>query len=258
MTYEHGVAASRRRFLSGVTGFGLTAGGLMSAGNARAAAECPAPDSSFLAQIGRAMSLAEIRFVDLAVSEKPDFKMAETTVRELLLKPLEEAGRYDLRLLVRHDQIALTTMMRSYDVSATRFDEKATKPPEAVKIKAEEHCWEVFLSILLDTFEIDMKARGAFWAALKDQKLDRVAEQIGRAARRKDWPRTTLLLRKFLTRLSGRKMLALLEDKIGKEAVRKMLRTFASRFVPWLGWLVMAGALATSLFNNRSRLEKCN
>lgn len=249
--------ASRRRALA--VGIGLATPGLILTRSAQAQPACPTSDAgrAFLEQIGFAANRAEIRFVDLALDEKPDFKAAESEIRERLLAPLREAEKYDLLALVRHDQIVLTRALQKHDVKTTQYDSKAVRPPDEVIAKESMNCWEVFLDVLLETFQIDAKTRDVFWSVLKELKLDALAEQIARAVRARDLPRATMLLRKFLTLLSSPKALALLESKIGKDAFRRMLKTFASRFVPWLGWLVMAGALASSLWENWPRLEKC-
>ena len=148
--------------------------------------------------------------------------------------------------------------MQKRNISTTKYQPSEARPPDEIKIEETENCWEVFLSIILQTFGIDSKLKSKFWEVLKNQNLENLAKNILHAAKGKDWPRTTMLLRKFLTQLASPKTLRLLETAIGKEAFEKILKTFGSRFVPWLGWGLMALCFVTSLSTNWERLRKCH
>jgi len=210
-----------------------------------------------LQDLGDIGNEAEILLTDVAVAPKPRSEETESKIRSRLSEPLQIAERYDLTVLWRREHLALAQEMRRLTITTTKPQQSDARKPDEVKVSAAESCWEVLRDVLVDSFGLDATARKAFGEYLKKAGLEKVANAVAQAAKTKDWPRATILLRSFFTQLTSRGTLKALETAIGPEAFKRLLRTFASRFVPWLGWGLMAGAVVTALWNNRERLEKC-
>lgn len=245
----------RNALFSAAAGISLTAAGVAPS-RAAQVQQVPATDIALLEEVGAVMSKAEAAFVDFALTSELGFDI-EKLVRDQLPKLIRDLAKYDVLLLVLHDQIILTRMMLASGVSPTPDVKDLARPPEKIIIKPQEQCSDVFVAILWDTFGFDVQMRADFRTFLKGRNLESLAKQIGQAARAEDWPRVALLLRKFLFELLGSEALAHLEKVIGKEALKKVLGVLASRFVPLIGWALLGIDLIRALQRNWPSLEKC-
>ncbi|MGF2685825.1 hypothetical protein ACQUWM_04940 [Marinobacter sp. DUT-3] len=252
-------SSSRRAVLShiGTAAVGGASVMLPPATQAATATSAEKIPEDLLLRLGEVGNFAAVQLIDIATDIELDFTKVEQNIRSQMSDVLPQAEKYNLQLLWQHEQILLAKRMQQFDVSTTKYVADAMRDPREIEIETSKTCGEVLVLILLETFGIGHGVRKQVTDALEKRGLYTLANEIGQAAKLKDWVRATMLLRKFFISLSNEKTLELLEKAIGEDAFRKVLKSMASRFVPWLGWGLMAASFATSLNANWDRLQEC-
>jgi len=214
----------------------------------------------FFIELGDVANRTELGMINVAVSERPDSTNVEVEIKNIIRDPLLRAEKYGYNLvpLWKHDQISLgKTMLRNQISSTTLPPEKEIPSPLNIKVEDTDNCWEVFLSIFLATFGIDSKLKNNIAKFLDERGLRSLVQDILKASKKQDWPRATMLLRKFFIILTSPGIINALEETIGSKAFAKILKTFANKLVPYLGWALMAASFITSIWINWNRLVKC-
>jgi len=212
-----------------------------------------------LLQLGKIGNFASIQLIDLPISLKlkPGFTRVEQDIRSQMLDVLPQTEEFNLPLLWQHEQVSLAKKMQEFHVRTTKYVADVVRDPGEIRVEESKTCGEVLVRVLLETFGIDQSVRKKVTDFLTKRELYALAKEIGRAAKGKNWLKATMLLRKFFVLLTTEETLILFEQAIGKKAFKKFLGTVASRFVPWLGWGLIAASFATSLYANLDRLQEC-
>ena len=223
-------------------------------------------DSEIIQAIGRSVSLAEDILDSATEVPRPDLisrefqpEQANKEIARELSKALGDKKDSEQIDYARPEHVDLALKIREKDVPLIQSVDQIPELKVQINLgetQDNETIEDVLLDIFLEKFGLERKVRKAFKKVVSKLKLERILTQIANAVRERKLIRLSRLLRVFLSKLFGSEALKILEKSIGKRAMRKLLVRVGARFIPYLGWTLLAASCVYVVIDNSDRLTR--
>jgi hypothetical protein len=167
--------------------------------------------------------------------------------------PLNDYSPFDYSVFLQEEALALLELTDGQysDAEVYLDDVRATGDALALAVATDN----VVISKIASIFGIRGVLAG-FQDAMVDVMGDEL-EELGKQIDQKQVRKALGTVKQSFSKATGEKFRKKLVEKVGKKAAGKALAKIGSRFVPFVGWAVVAGASCGRCMSSSRKIERC-